>query len=387
MQAADYQAPQTGRAVRTPQGTMAFVPAPLPPQLVFDQALVLALSRADAALSELSGLGRQLPNPHLLIAPYLRREAVLSSRIEGIQASITDLLADEAGQSPQAPADDVLEVRNYVTALEYGVQRLDSLPLSLRLVRELHEKLLHGVRGETATPGQFRRSQNWIGPPGSTLASAFYVPPPVEEMKQALGDWERFMHRRDELPDLIQCALVHEHFEAIHPFLDGNGRVGRLLITLFLIERERLTQPLLYLSEYIERERRGYYESLQRIRTHGDWNSWLHYFLAGVQWSARRAARQARELMDLRETMRRKVAESPKALALVDELFANPHINAARVKSLLGVSDPTARVALAELEHAGLIAETSGRQWGRQYLARSVLKAIENPSEEPDDQR
>ncbi|EIL90018.1 hypothetical protein UU9_07376 [Rhodanobacter fulvus Jip2] len=384
---ADFLSTEAGRLVRTPQGPLAFVPAALPPSVIFDHALVLALSRADAALSELSGLGRQLPNPHLLIAPYLRREAVLSSRIEGTQASITDLLADEAGQSPQAPADDVLEVRNYVTALEYGVQRLDSLPLSLRLVRELHEKLLHGVRGETATPGRFRRSQNWIGPPGSTLASAFYVPPPVEEMKQALSDWERFMHRRDELPDLIQCALVHEHFEAIHPFLDGNGRVGRLLITLFLIERERLTQPLLYLSEYIERERRGYYESLQRIRTHGDWSGWLHYFLAGVQWSARRAARQARELMDLRESMRRNVAESPKALALVDELFANPHINAARVKGLLGVSDPTARAALAELERAGLIAETSGRQWGRQYLARGVLKAIESPSEERDEQR
>jgi Fic family protein len=178
---------------------------------------------------------------------------------------------------------------------------------------------------------------------------------------------------------------MHEHFEAIHPFLDGNGRVGRLLITLFLIERERLSQPLLYLSEYIERERRNYYECLMRIRTHGDWGGWLHYFLAGVRWSARRAARQARELMDLRETMRRKVHGSPKALALVDELFANPHINAARVKALLGVSDPTARAALAELERAGLIHETSGRQWGRHYLARGVLRAIEMPADDGHD--
>lgn len=380
-----FQASQSGRVVRTAQGYHAFVPAPLPPEIAYTPALVLALSRADAALSELSGVGRQLPNPRLLIAPYLRREAVLSSRIEGTQASITDLLADEAGQSPQAPADDVLEVRNYVTALEYGVLRLDTLPLSLRLVRELHEKLLHGVRVETAAPGHFRRSQNWIGPPGCTPANAHYVPPPVEQMKQALSDWERFMHRRDELPDLIQCALVHEHFEAIHPFLDGNGRVGRLLITLFLIERERLTQPLLYLSEYIERERSGYYECLQRIRSHGDWNGWLQYFLVGVHWSARRAARQARELMDLREDMRRRVSESPKALALIDELFANPHINVARVKRLLGVSDPTARAALAELQHAGLVQETTGRSWGRQYLARGVLKAIENPMEISDD--
>jgi len=274
----------------------------------------------------------------------------------------------------------VLEVRNYVEAMEYGIARLESLPLSLRLVRELHEKLMHAVRGNSATPGHFRRSQNWIGPPGSSLASAIYVPPPVAEMKQSLSDWESFLHRRGELPDLVQCALMHEQFEAIHPFLDGNGRVGRLLITLFLIERGRLSQPLLYLSEYIERERRSYYDCLQRIRTHGDWNGWLHYFLAGVRWSALRAARQARELMDLRESMRRKVVDSPKALSLVDELFVNPHVNAARVKTLLGVSDPTARAALAELEQAGLIQETSGRQWGRQYLARGVLKAIEMPT-------
>lgn len=381
----DFHSNDSGRIVFTAEGHAAFVPAPPPPRLVFDGSLVLALSRADAALSELSGLGRQLPNPHLLIAPYLRREAVLSSRIEGTQASLADLLADEAGQSQNAVADDVLEVRNYVEALEYGVARIRSLPLSLRLVRELHEKLMHGVRGSGATPGHFRRSQNWIGPSGSSLATAIYVPPPAAEMKEALAEWEKFLHRRDELPDLIQCALMHEHFEAIHPFLDGNGRVGRLLITLFLIERGRLSQPLLYLSEYIERERRGYYDGLQRIRTHGDWNGWLHYFLGGVRWSARRAARQARELMDLREAMRRQVTDSPKALALVDELFANPHINAARVKALLGVSDPTARAALADLEQAGLIEEISGRQWGRQYLARAVLAAIEMPTDSSTD--
>jgi Fic family protein len=375
-----YQAPEAGRIVRTPQGHAAFVPAQLPPRLDFDLPLALALSKADAALSELSGLGRVLPNPHLLIAPYLRREAVLSSRIEGTQASLADLLAQEAGQPPHAPADDVLEVRNYVTALEYGIGRLAELPLSLRLVRELHAQLMDGVRGERATPGEFRRSQNWIGPPGSTAQTATYVPPPVPEMGEALGAWERFLHRRGELPDLIQCALMHEHFEAIHPFLDGNGRIGRLLITLFLIERERLAQPLLYLSEYIERNRQAYYDGLQRIRTHGDWRGWLLYFLDGVAWSARRAARQAGELMDLREAMRRAVADSPKAHALVDALFVNPNINAARIKQLLGVSDPTARGALAELEAAGLIVETTGRQWGRQYLARGVLRAIEAPA-------
>lgn len=385
MNPSDYQAAAAGSVINTPEGYAAFVPAPLPPALSYAPELVRSLSAADAALSELSGLGRVLPNPHLLIAPYLRREAVLSSRIEGTQTSLADLLADEAGQTPQAPPDDVREVRNYVTALQYGVDRLQTLPLSLRLVRELHERLMQGVRGGQATPGEFRRSQNWIGPSGCTPATAPYVPPPVNEMKPALGEWEKFLHRRDELPDLIQCALMHEHFEAIHPFLDGNGRIGRLLITLFLIERQRLTQPLLYLSEYIERHRPDYYDSLQRVRTHGDWNGWLQYFLAGVRWSALRAARQAGELMDLRESMRRKVADSTRALPLVDELFINPNLNATRVQKLLGVSAPTARAALAELERAGLIVETTGRNWGRQYLARQVLRAIELPSDTDDE--
>lgn len=381
MDALAYQAPQAGRVIRTAQGYNAFVPAPLPPQLEYTPALVRLLSVADAALSELSGLGQVLPNPHLLIAPYLRREAVLSSRIEGTQASLADLLADEAGQAPRASADDVREVRNYVVALEYGIERLQALPLSLRLVRELHARLMHGVRGDRATPGEFRRSQNWIGPHGSTPANAPYVPPPPQEMQQALEAWETFLHARDELPDLIQCALMHEHFEAIHPFLDGNGRVGRLLVTLFLSERGRLLQPLLYLSEYIERNRDDYYRGLMRIRTHGDWNGWLHYFLAGVQWSALRAVRQARQLLALREAMRAKVATAPRALALVDVLFENPYLDANRVKTLLGVSDPTARKALGLLESAGLIEETTGRAWGRQYLARGVLAALDDPGD------
>lgn len=381
MDASAFQSPEAGRIIRTAQGYSAFVPAPLPPELHYSPALVRLLSVADAALSELSGLGQVLPNPHLLIAPYLRREAVLSSRIEGTRTSLADLLADEAGQSPQVPADDVREVRNYVVALEYGIERLRALPLSLRLVRELHQRLMQGVRGDRATPGEFRRSQNWIGPHGSTPANAPYVPPPPQEMHEALAAWETFLHRRDDLPDLIQCALMHEHFEAIHPFLDGNGRVGRLLITLFLIERGRLSQPLLYLSEFIERNRDDYYRGLHRVRTHGDWNGWLHYFLAGVQWSAQRALRQARQLLALREAMREKLTTAPRALALIDALFENPFLDANRVKKLLKVSDPTARKTLAALEAAGLIAEISGRAWGRQYLARGVLAAIEDPGE------
>ncbi|MES2488290.1 MAG: Fic family protein [Pseudomonadota bacterium] len=382
MQLNDFKSKEAGRIVKTAQGYVAFVPAPLPPVLNYSSELVMTLSAADAALSELSGVGRLLPNPHLLLAAYMRREAVLSSRIEGTQASLSDLLADEAGQTPQAAVDDVREVRNYVTALEYGMQRLHELPLSLRLVCELHERLMKGVRGEVATPGEFRRSQNWIGPPGSTIATATYVPPPPHEMMQVLGDWELFLHRRGEIPDLIQCALIHEHFEAIHPFLDGNGRVGRLLITLFLTERGRLSQPLLYLSEYIERHRSEYYEGLLRVRTHGDWTGWLIWFLRGVHWSALRALRQAKSLMDLREDMRRKVKDAPKALLLVDELFMNPYIDSARAKRLLNVTDPTARTAIEVLLKVGILEETTGRNWGKQYLASHVLKAIEDPGED-----
>ncbi|MDQ3414520.1 MAG: Fic family protein [Verrucomicrobiota bacterium] len=220
-----------------------------------------------------------MPNPHLLIEPLMWQEAVLSSRIEGTRASLSDLLeADALEVRAKDQTPDVREVRNYIHAMTHGLGRLASLPLSLRLVCELHEHLMRGVRGHDKTPGAFRRSQNWIGPRGSTPETAPYVPPPVEEMMDCLGNWELFLHKHGEMPDLIQCAVMHEQFEAIHPFLDGNGRVGRLLITLFLIERNRLAQPLLYLSVFIEANRQDYYDLLQRVRTHGDWLSWLNGF-------------------------------------------------------------------------------------------------------------
>lgn len=380
----DFRAPQAGRVTRAARGYWAFVPAPLPPRLAWDDDLVRALSRADAALSELSGLGRHLPNPRLLIAPYIRREAVLSSRIEGTTASLSDLLLDEmvAGAGPGDPAD-VREVRNYVTALEHGVERLVSLPLSLRLVRELHERLMTGVRGDHARPGQFRTSQNWIGPPRSTIETAPYVPPPPEEMGEALGAWELFLHQREGLPDLVQCGLMHEQFEAIHPFLDGNGRVGRLLIVLFLVERGRLSHPILYLSDYIEAHRRDYYDALQRVRTEGDWMGWLRFFLDGVRETAERGLRQANRLVTLRDQLRARLRGKPKPLALVDHLFANPYLTVARAAQVLKVSSPTARQAVSILQAEGLIEEITGRTWGRVYLARPVLDAIESPPPEP----
>ncbi len=376
----DFRSPEAGRVIKTSSGYHAFIPAPLPPDIQYDPNLVLALSRADTALSELSGLGKLLPNPHLLINPYMRREAVLSSRIEGTKAGLSDLWLDEVEPGRQdRDVADIQEVRNYIAALEYGIQRLDELPLSKRLTREIHAQLMQGVRGEQSTPGEFRRTQNWIGSPGSTLTNAQYVPPPPEEMQIALDDWESFLHDREVFPDLIQCAVMHEQFEAIHPFLDGNGRVGRLLITLFLIERDRMSQPLLYLSQYFEASRHKYYTALQRVRTEGDWLGWLMYFLEGVVLTARQALHHADDLMSLREALRLKVRDKPKAVALLDELFINPYITVARAGELLQVSHPTASQAIEYLQQNGLLDEITGRSWGRVYLARPILAMLDQP--------
>jgi Fic family protein len=315
-----------------------------------------------------------------LIGPLVRREAVLSSQIEGTQSSLSELLLDEAKPTPAAKSpktDDLHEVHNYVTALEYGVTRLNELPLSLRLMRELHGRLLAGARGEHATPGEFRRSQNWIGPAGSNLTNAPYVPPPVDEMTELLSNWERYLHVRDTVPELVQCAILHEQFEAIHPFLDGNGRLGRLLITLFLIERGRLSQPLLYLSDFVERHKSDYYDLLQRVRTHGEWIPWIRYFLAGVETTAKDAARRARQLLDMRESLLR---ETKGAKALVDQLLTNPYITIATAAKVMGVATPTATRLVRELEAKGLLRETTGKSWGKVYVASVVLASLEQRS-------
>lgn len=373
-----FHSPTAGRVVHQPTGYHAFIPTLPPLDLPFDRELIMALSRADAALGELSGLGRQLPNPHLLIDPLVRREAVLSSRIEGTQASLTDVFLSEAGQADQAhaPAADVQEVLNYVAALEHGLTRLDSLPLSLRLLNEMHVKLMIGVRGRFATPGEFRRSQNWIGPAGSTPATAAYVPPPHEELPDLLAAWEKYLHLHGVLPDLVHCALIHEHFEAIHPYLDGNGRIGRLLITLFLVERGRLSQPLLYLSDYIERNREDYYRLLLRVRTHGDYSAWVRYFLIGVEETARDAVRRVRKLIELRERLLLEDHGKGSA-ALVSRLFVRPHVSVPEAATLMTVSQPTATKVLHSLVAAGHLREITGRSRYRAYVAQAILDALE----------
>jgi Fic family protein len=368
-----------GTLVPTIDGAVAYVPPPAPRHIELDELLLGALDEATAAVGELVGATRRLPNPRLLIAPYLRREAVDSSRIEGTQSTLTDLYEAESGQAALFETTDVREVTNYVRALEHGWRRLDELPLSLRLIRELHAELMNGVRGADQLPGAFRRSQNFIGGVAGDIAGATYVPPPVPQMRDALDDLERFLHE-DGVQPLVATAIAHAQFESIHPFRDGNGRVGRLLMPLVLHARGRLPLPVLYLSRHFERTRSAYYERLHRINTDGDWAGWLAYFLTAVTIQARTAMADADRLLTLERELRDRLYAARArrtAVMLLDHLFVNPIITARRAEELLDVSNPGARKAIAVLEEHGVLREFTGRSYGRRWVADEVLRAIE----------
>jgi Fic family protein len=367
--------------VKTLEGYRAFHPNPLPPDIEWTQTLGVALANASALVGKLAGEGRRLPNPHILIRPFVRREAVFSSRIEGTQSTIGELLAAEAGAAVERSPEDLLEVGNYVVALEYGIERLKTLPLSLRLVRELHEKLMTGVRGQHVTPGEFRRSQNWIAPPGATSAQATYVPPPPNSLIEHLSAWEKFLHDR-MLPPLIHAALVHYQFEAIHPFLDGNGRVGRLLITLELCERNLLPAPFLYLSAFFDATRAEYYGGLRGVSEHGDWSGWLQYFLNGVARQAEDALNRAERANKLLERWRNKLggdAHTKVAFQLVGLLGANPFLTPRGAQQRLGVAYNTVMRAISQLQKQGVIKEVSGARRDRVYCAKKLLQIFEEP--------
>ncbi|HEX5012075.1 MAG TPA: Fic family protein [Planctomycetota bacterium] len=356
------------------------MPFPLPPQIGWSPGLLLQLSRADRAIGRLAGEGSDLPNPHILLRPFIRREAVLSSKIEGTQATLGELLAVEAGAHVDRSPEDLHEVANYVVALEHGIRLLKKLPLSLRLVRGVHAKLMHGVRGDSATPGEFRRSQNWIGTSRSTPATAKYVPPPADALADTLGAWEKFLHDRS-LPPLVQAALLHSQFEAIHPFLDGNGRVGRLLITLFLIERDVLPSPLLYLSAYFEATRQTYYDRLLGVTEAGEWEAWIEYFLAGVEKQSDDALRRTAEINDVLRGWRRQVVRVGSTVApqAIDLLAENPFWTARGIAKRLGVAFTTAQRVLERLESLGIVDETTSAKRDRVYCARRILRILEAP--------
>lgn len=380
MQPSDFSDSAPGRVIQTPQGYWGFVPDPLPPQLTPTWELASQLSEADRALSELAGVARNLPNPHLLIDPFVRREAVLSSRIEGTQASLSDLFYFEASGAPGLAASDVREVANYVRALEYGLARLKDLPISLRLIREMHERLMEGVRGEHLTPGEFRRSQNWIGRPGCTLTDAIFVLPPAAEMKDALSDLERYLHAPSALPPLVRLALVHYQFEVIHPFLDGNGRIGRLLITLMLCTEGLLPLPLLYLSAYFERHRREYYRLLLAVSQSGSWSDWVIYFLRGVADQSRDAIKRSDRLLNLWQQYRQRLQAARSSLLLlllVDGLFSHPAITIAQAASRLRVTKRSAQLNIEKLVREGILQEVTGRQRNRIFVATAIVNAVE----------
>jgi Fic family protein len=368
----------SGKLVRVTGGYWAFVPNALPPAIEWDTKLVSQVSKADLAVGTLSGLGETVPNPHLLIYPFIRREAVLSSRIEGTQSSLSDLLLFEATQVEKR--GDVREVQNYVRAMEYGLKRLDELPLSLRFIRELHGILMEGVRGQHATPGEFRQSQNWVGSAGAFLGEATYVPPPVPEMQECLNQLEKFLHARTRLPPLVEAALVHYQFEAIHPFLDGNGRIGRLLATLLLCQRNVLSKPLLYLSAFFEKHRLEYYELLLNVSQSSQWRKWIEFFLQAVTEQSNDAVSRSRHLLELLRDYSQLAREKhlpPTAGQLVELIFMKPVLNAKTAQELLKVSYPSAQYALASLENAGILTEITGRKRAKAYAAKEILKALD----------
>ncbi|MBL7218530.1 MAG: Fic family protein [Phycisphaerae bacterium] len=371
----------SGKLVKCPGGYEAFVPNPLPPEIEMTPRLLRALSEADRLVGQLAGEGRSLPNPHLLMRSFVTQEAVLSSRIEGTQATLGELLASDAGAAVERSPDDLREVGNYVVALEYGMARLDSLPLSLRLIRELHEKLMQGVRGDQAAPGEFRRSQNWIGPPGCTVNNASFVPPPADRLTDCLGQWEDFLHDRN-LPPLIQVGMLHYQFEAIHPFLDGNGRVGRLLITLFLIERGILPTPLLYLSAFFEATRSDYYDRLTAVSHNAAWANWLEYFLNGVARMSADALRRAERINGLLTAWRSQVAgsASKSVSMLVDLLAENPFWTINRAAERLDVAYTTAQRAIEKLRSLGVLEQTGDAHRGRVYCAKKLMTILDEPA-------
>lgn len=377
MQAEDFTDKRSGELIRTINGNWAFMPNSLPPTIEYSSSLVAQLSEADAALAELSGVGRQLANPALLIGPYLNVEARLSSQIEGTIASYADMFVDQIEDGGDV-RDSVREVNNYVRALNFGVQQLDAIPFSLRLVRELHRVLMTGVRGQNRSPGEFRQIQNYVGATGTNESTAIYVPPPVPQMHIALDAWERFAHdERHVIPELVRCALLHVQFESIHPFHDGNGRTGRLLIPLYLMQRRRLSRPLLYLSAYIDARRRDYYDLLQRTRTHGAWTDWLEFFLRGIAVTARAALVQTQALLDLRTELMRETRDVPNADILIDALFSNPFTTLPATTRIIGKTTPTASALINALRTRGVLEEVTGKLRGRVYVVRRILAIIE----------
>ena len=377
--------PRLGRFIVTAAGgenVRAYVPPPLPPNPPIDMTeLVSHLSDADRALGRLDGISQLLPNKELFLYMYVRKEAVLSSQIEGTQSTLSDLLRAEADQLEAQNFDDVTEVSNYVEAMNYGVERMETLPLSLRLIREMHEILLKKGRGAGKDPGQFRRSQNWIG--GTRPGNAVYVPPPPVEMEACLDALEKFIHSEArDLPPLIKAGLVHLQFESIHPFLDGNGRIGRLLITLLLCAEGILKEPLLYLSLYFKTKRADYYRLLQEVRERGSWETWLEFFLDGITETANEAVATVTKISALLDADIQRIKDAGKLTGSVQQVFEllkkNPYLTAAATVKKTGLTLPTVNSAIAAMEEIKILREITGRRRDRVYEYDAYMSILQD---------
>lgn len=382
MKASDFTVKAPGKVVKALRGYQAFVPDPLPPNVAWSNRLLAELSRVDRSLAKLAEVGNSFPVPQALMRPFVRKEAVLSSRIEGTRTSFEELLSYEAGQLKMfEDPNDAKEVHNYVRAMDYGLERLATLPISMRLIREIHGILMQGVRGEQLSPGEVRRTQNWIGPPGATLETARFVPPPVEEMHECLRDLEQFIHEESELPPLVRVGLIHYQFETIHPFLDGNGRMGRLLVAFLLVNWNLLARPLLYLSNYFEANRQEYYDRLLAVSQRGEWEAWLTFFLEGVRSQAADAARRIVRLQDLRTTYSKRFANERSRVKLqqmVDYLISTPITSITQAQEATGSgSFTTVQRYIEKLEALGIVQEVTGQGRNRIYWAYEILRAME----------
>jgi Fic family protein len=374
---------RAGSFITQPEGYAAFIPKPLPPAppLEVDPALLSLLEEAVGELGRLDGVARIIPDPDFFVSMYVRREAVLSSQIEGTQSTLEDLLELELESGRTEGLSDTFEIANYIRAMNFGLERIQTLPLSLRLIREIHRELLRDGRGSKTAPGEFRRIQNWIGPEGASIQQATFVPPPVPDMEKALHDFESYLHTEGSCSTLLDVGLTHAQFETIHPFLDGNGRVGRLLNTFLLVHRGILRKPLLYLSHYFKLHRAEYYDRLMAIRLAGDWEGWIRFFLRGIVQTAKEAAETAEQLFELRESHRSLILEKKlgkNGLLLLSNLFQRPLVNISLVAQLLGTTFPTAGRLVDAFEELGLLREITGQKRSRMFRYEPYLALFDD---------
>lgn len=372
---------RSGQYISQLSGYKAFIPSSLPPNppVKMDEAMNQLLSEANIALGRLDTMGYLLPNIDYIIAMYVRKEALLSSQIEGTQASLDDIFEYESHVAVKN-IQDVEEVVNYIKALNHGLKRLKEFPMSLRLIKEIHNILLSQTRGMDKTPGEFKRSQNWIGPAGSTLKNASFIPPPPAETLDAMGELELYLHNTDKLPILIICALIHYQFETIHPFLDGNGRVGRLLITFYLCWMQVMQKPLLYLSYYFKLHRQEYYDRLNLVREKGDYEQWIYFFLKGVIWTSESALDTIKQVLALADTHKKRLIKekisSPLGIGLLDYLFVKPHVSTHEVAEHFQMSFQTAQTLINHFVEMEILREITGKKRDRRYSYWQYLEYL-----------